>query len=134
MTLSELVKEVATRTGLPRSTAKTVLVAALDIIWDTVHDGEHVTLPNFGVFTPKTSSPRALFNGTRTSGGKRIIKFRRSRRTPMDKYAVVIDEEKTKTAATTKTCPECGHPTDKATPNYCVNCGTRPFEKRPEKK
>lgn len=53
----------------------------------------------------------------------------------MDKYNVELDEEKVKTGSTSKNCPECGRTLDPSTPNYCEDCGTRPFEKRqPEKK
>ncbi len=52
----------------------------------------------------------------------------------MDKYGVVLNPEKTKTASETHHCPDCGRALDKSTPNYCEDCGTRPFEKRPEKK
>ena len=62
----------------------------------------------------------------------------------MEKLGVVIDDEKTKTAGEVKTCPSCG----RALPGnqqpgvldangenwpawYCLNCGTKPFEKQP---
>lgn len=51
----------------------------------------------------------------------------------MDKYAVVLDDEKTKTAGTVKNCPKCGrlieHIENKP---WCPTCGFEPFEKRPE--
>lgn len=57
----------------------------------------------------------------------------------MDKYGVVTDDEKTKTAGTTEKCPQCGGPINRSkrlteeygTP-WCEKCGTEPFEKRPE--
>jgi hypothetical protein len=52
----------------------------------------------------------------------------------MDKFGVVIDPEKTKTASETRHCPDCGRVIDKATPNYCEDCGTKPFEQRPPQK
>jgi predicted RNA-binding Zn-ribbon protein involved in translation (DUF1610 family) len=60
----------------------------------------------------------------------------------MDKYAVVIDDEKVKTSSIERRCPKCGkdlsdqpngHGGDFIPPFYCPNCGTEPFEKRPEK-
>jgi ribosomal protein L37AE/L43A len=54
----------------------------------------------------------------------------------MDKYAVVLDDEKTKTAgdADHSTCPICGgrvtQGSEEAIP-FCDNCGTKPFEKKP---
>lgn len=50
----------------------------------------------------------------------------------MDKYSVVLDNEKTKTASTSKTCPGCGGSLTNET--HCARCGTKPFEKRPEPK
>jgi len=60
----------------------------------------------------------------------------------MEKYNVVLDDEKTKTGATTKHCPQCGKDlSSQLEPNrelevlplwYCPNCGTEPFEKKPE--
>lgn len=59
----------------------------------------------------------------------------------MEKYAVVIDDEKSKTAGSGKNCPECGKDlSNQLKPNkngeilplwYCPNCGTKPFEKKP---
>ena len=47
----------------------------------------------------------------------------------MDKYAVVIDDEKVKTGSGGKpSCPGCGGP---AHSGHCGKCGTEPFEKRP---
>lgn len=46
----------------------------------------------------------------------------------MEKYAVVLDDEKVKTANAGRLCPSCGSNID--TPKYCPNCGTKPFEKQ----
>lgn len=53
----------------------------------------------------------------------------------MDKYGVTIEEDsdKTKTAAATQHCPDCGAELEKGGVPKCPNCGTRPFEKRPNK-
>ena len=54
----------------------------------------------------------------------------------MDKYAVVTEDEQVKTGSTEKNCPKCGK--DISDPHlparYCPNCGTEPWEKRPETK
>lgn len=56
----------------------------------------------------------------------------------MDKLGVVFEEETIKTAAQKKvpSCPKCGE--EKVEYNqllfWCPNCGTEPFEKRPELK
>ncbi len=55
----------------------------------------------------------------------------------MDKYSVVLDDEKVKTGSASKTCPSCGRGLATTlilgtnTPEtYCANCGTEPWEKR----
>lgn len=55
----------------------------------------------------------------------------------MEKLAVVIDDEKTKTADSTKgKCPKCGmklpEQGEMSVP-WCIQCGTEPFEKNPPK-
>lgn len=47
----------------------------------------------------------------------------------IEKYGVVIDTEKTAEVKETKACPKCGK--EIVTPP-CDNCGTEPFEKKPE--
>ncbi len=58
----------------------------------------------------------------------------------MEKFGVVIDDEKVKTADSDKKCPECGTSLSSTAygggevvspPWYCPKCGTKPFEKRP---
>jgi predicted amidophosphoribosyltransferase len=53
----------------------------------------------------------------------------------MDKYGVEIEQDKTKTgeAGSSGKCPKCGRELPQDQPNYCNNCGTEPFERRPEK-
>lgn len=48
----------------------------------------------------------------------------------MEKYGVVLDPEKEKTASKDKTCPKCGQPLSE--PTKCDRCGTEPFEKKTE--
>ncbi len=53
----------------------------------------------------------------------------------MEKYAVIIDDEKKKEASEklpegkVGKCPDCGEYI--AQPFFCRHCGTLPFEKRP---
>lgn len=62
----------------------------------------------------------------------------------MEKYNVVIDDEKVKTSSTEKVCPKCGTSLAVSAYNgsegqivsppwYCPKCGTEPFEKKPSK-
>jgi hypothetical protein len=53
----------------------------------------------------------------------------------MEKRGVVLDDEKTKQASTENHCPKCGAELGKSVNfegPWCPNCGTEPFEKRPE--
>lgn len=51
----------------------------------------------------------------------------------MEKYGVQYDDEKVKTGSDSQHCPQCGKVLEKSTPNYCEDCGTKPFEKQPAK-
>lgn len=51
----------------------------------------------------------------------------------MEKLGVVLDDDKTKTASTSTSCPQCGGTIENGA-RWCPNCGTEPWEKRPEKK
>jgi uncharacterized protein (DUF983 family) len=54
----------------------------------------------------------------------------------MEKLGVVTDPEKTKTADKGERCPKCGklahYDTNRNVP-WCMECGTEPWEKKPEK-
>jgi hypothetical protein len=58
----------------------------------------------------------------------------------MEKYGVVLDDEKTKVAKATGNageCPKCGtalYGNNESPVAFCPICGTEPFEKRPEEK
>ena len=51
----------------------------------------------------------------------------------MDKFSVVLDEDKVKTGSTKSSCPSCGMALDVKPGEIpiCPNCGTEPWEKRP---
>lgn len=51
----------------------------------------------------------------------------------MEKYAVVLDDDKSKTAGAGSSCPDCGIKLEQTNPPKCSKCGTKPFEKRPTK-
>lgn len=46
----------------------------------------------------------------------------------MNKYSVVLDENKTIAAKLTKKCPDCGGELESTKPPKCLVCGTKPFE------
>ena len=47
----------------------------------------------------------------------------------MEKYGVVLDPDKEKTAGKDKNCPKCGQPIKSDKPLHCDKCGTEPYEK-----
>ena len=49
----------------------------------------------------------------------------------MEKYAVVQEPEKTKTASKDKTCPQCGLELEENSQFllFCKKCGTEPWER-----
>jgi hypothetical protein len=48
----------------------------------------------------------------------------------MEKYAVVIEDDKTKTASEGDVCPTCGEKLESKNPPKCPKHGTEPFEKK----
>lgn len=137
MTLSEMVEAVAGATGYPKTSVRTMLECFIEETNKALEAGDRVILPRFGTFVPVDPKPRPLFGGKKMSGEGRRIRFRQSRRHPMEKLGVVIDEEKTKTASKDERCPKCGsllYPRKTGDIPQCPNCGTEPFERRPSKK
>lgn len=119
MSFIELVEAVSSRTGLPKKLVSTVLRAFPIEAQKALEGGERVKFPSFGAFY--TTEVR----------GRRRVRFLDSRSTRMEKLGVVLDDDKTKTATKGKNCPKCGRKVDGP---YCDNCGTEPFEKRPDGK
>lgn len=58
MNKTELVNALAGRTGLSKKSAEEVLTATLDIITETLVQGEKVQLVGFGAFEVRARAPR----------------------------------------------------------------------------
>lgn len=133
MTFTELVEAVARETNKPKYLVADILRVSYEETMKALETGETVVLSGFGSFYSVGLKERPLFGGTRMSGAKRRVRFRLSRRRNlMEKYAVVLDDSKTKTAGTENKCPKCG--LNLKRPDYCEKCGTEPFEKKPDQK
>lgn len=132
MTKSEFISEVAAAIDRPKAEVAYVLYGFIEVIVGRMEAGERVRLPGFGVFEPYDVPTRDLFGGTRRSEGKRSMRFRTSRRLVMEKYGVQYDDEKTKTASQSKTCPKCGSALsiEQLANRHCPKCGTEPWEKK----
>jgi DNA-binding protein HU-beta len=59
---SNIIKEVAERTGVPISEAKKIVEATLDVISEHLKAGEDVRLAGFGTFGIRKRRARAGFN------------------------------------------------------------------------
>ena len=62
MNKSELIDQIHEASGLSKTDAESALNAFIDTVQNTVHSGEKVTLPGFGVFSPKSTSARTARN------------------------------------------------------------------------
>lgn len=122
MTFVELVEVVSDRTGQTKKVVSSVLRVLPEEVLKALEDGERVKFPSFGAFFTKVVQ------------GRRVVRFKRSRRKSMEKLGVVIDDDKTKTASVKGTCPSCGAYLVSDLPPQCSRCGTEPFEKRPNDK
>ena len=69
MNKADLVNSIADKAGVTKKQADTVLSAALDIIIDTVSEGDKVTLVGFGSFEPRHRKAR---NGRNPQTGKAL--------------------------------------------------------------
>ena len=69
MNKADLVNSIADKAGVTKKQADTILTAALDIIIDTVSDGDKVTLVGFGSFEPRHRQAR---NGRNPQTGKAL--------------------------------------------------------------
>jgi DNA-binding protein HU-beta len=69
MNKADLVNSIADKAGVTKKQADSVLSAALDIIVDTVSDGDKVTLVGFGSFEPRERKAR---NGRNPQTGKAL--------------------------------------------------------------
>ena len=115
MTFTELVNEVSARTGLTKKDTAAAIKAVQSVVRDALAKGGRVKFPNFGVFYRADLAVRS------------VVRFRETRRKTMEKYAVVLDDEKTKLAS--KGCPRCGGKLDES--GACPKHGFEPFEKKP---
>lgn len=136
----DLVERVAGKSGMSRRETLKVIHNFIELMSEHLtKTGDYIRLPGLGSFYLRDTKERVLFGGTRKSSGRRVLKFRECRKVKkelaMEKYGVVIDDEKVKTAGDKKTCPKCGGRVyhENGFPK-CEKCGTEPFEKKPEGK
>lgn len=67
MTKAELVNEISQRTGLEKRIVLETVETCMDVIKDTMVDGENVYLRGFGSFVVKTRAPKTARNITKNT-------------------------------------------------------------------
>ena len=135
MTFIEMVEAISARTDLTKREVKLVLQSFTTITKTIVERGDTVHLPDFGRFRALVSKPKKAFG--KDVGETKKLRFRafgKLGEKTMEKYAVVYDEDKTKTASIDRKCPKCGGPVSygKVVTQefpWCERCGTEPWEK-----
>lgn len=87
MTKREIVKRVSDAEGIPIRTVRVVINDLLDIVKETVEDGDDVVLSNFGTFTSKR------WQGREIKGAGLITDRRTPRFIPSKKFKVQLNKK-----------------------------------------
>ena len=136
-------KRVVKKSGYPERVVRHLFLAQTDAIRSALAQGEAVYFRTLFklVADEREISVQSPKNG-RHKVRKVILKVKPTRmfrhelnkwlpeEKPMDKFAVALDKETSKTAANSVTCPSCGGKDVRMsgeTP-ICAKCGTAPFE------
>ena len=134
-TLKQLADSVAEHTGFSQTETRVIADELIILLTNVLQAGEDVRVHGLGHFhwaSSKGTNYRDLNTGEQKQYPPGLkLKFRPSvalrRRRTMEKYAVQLDEAKTKTAAAGQ-CPQCGAKLDGG--GSCPAHGTKPFEAR----
>lgn len=142
MTITELVEELADRVGAEHEITWGFVRSFLDLVVERLDEGHEVKIRDLGTFKWLYVPPKKMpGSGTPLTGGYKLRfvpsrKFRSRRKSVsdggMDKYGVVMDEDKVKTAQEgsgdniVQVCPVCLSNLDEA--GHCPKHGSEPFE------
>jgi integration host factor subunit alpha len=84
LTKADIIEKIYTSTGLPKDRPSELVDALLEIIKQTLENGDDVLISGFGKFCVKKKNPRRGRNpqtGTElTPDAKRVVKFKCSRK------------------------------------------------------
>jgi nucleoid DNA-binding protein len=146
MNQTELVEELADRIGAEHDITWGFVRSFLELLIERLDQGHEVKIRELGTFkwvdVPGAIVPAGGAEKYHPPGRKlkflpaKKFKTRRSEMSDadgMDKYAVVKDDEKVKTAqekGNQSTCPECQSNLDAA--GLCPRCGSEPLEPKPK--
>jgi DNA-binding protein HU-beta len=78
MNKNDIIKAVATRTGLPASTAEKAIECLGEVLTDAILSGQEASLPGVGKLATKATAPRTCRNPrtgapVQVPAGKRLI-------------------------------------------------------------
>jgi nucleoid DNA-binding protein len=80
VTFAELVATVAEESGLPKTTVARTLRSFIALTRKALASGDGVRLHGFGAFYTIFPRPGPMFGGRRSATGRRIVRFKETRR------------------------------------------------------
>ncbi len=123
--LEEISIELATTLNWQKGDARIALNAFFEIIrkhLDQRHSIGFKVLGTFSVRDDEHGFPKVKFVPSH------VLNLKLGVSPEMNKYGVVLDENKSMTAKMTGKCPDCGTDLESRSPPKCPQCGTKPFE------
>lgn len=126
----DIVTAISKSTRIPTRIVDDVLKAFYEATMAFVLLDGLVSITKFGSFKKRINKSRRTLNG-KMSKPSVSVRFRVSKGSKaMEKFGVVLDDDKTKTASEGHKCPSCSAELVSLDPPMCKNCGTEPFEKK----
>lgn len=117
--------EIAASLDWQKGDAKRVLNAFIANLAKHLEARRSVSFMLLGTFSVRDDEdgfPKVTFNPSH------LFKQKLGVRPEMNKYGVVLDQNKSMTAKLTGKCPDCGAELESKDPPKCPKCGTKPFE------
>lgn len=146
MTTTELVRELSYLIGADPTVTWEFVDSFIKLVVGRLDEGHEIKIRGLGTFTwvdvPGKLMPRGILDEMYVPPGRKLkfvpaTKFK-PRRTEMseegmEKYGVVKDDEKVKTAQENRkpSCPGCGSALEAS--GLCPKCGSEPLEPKPAK-
>jgi hypothetical protein len=126
--LNRLVIEISEGLEMEEGGIRRVVEKLWRVIAEALNKRESVAIRRFGTFRVEDDEdgiPRVTFHPSH------LFKMDLNVRSDMNKYSVVLDQNKIAAAKLTGNCPDCGQKLESLSPPKCPKCGTKPFEDRP---
>lgn len=122
-----LFAELAERTSLPVDTIRLVFDTFTNIVLESMLDDTKVIVRHFGAFYAKVIKQGSAIRFRPAQELKAKVQ-EGTRRAPMEKLGVELNNEAVLLAKVTGKCPACKSDLASKDPPRCPNCGTEPFE------